>query len=405
MYPKDPDHAADFTEEQTEEQVPRPARNYRSRMTIKYVRYLLLLMMVMVALLFLFANRNQINGDNFRRLMAKINIGISAKDAEIGEVRFDSGEAGSTVVYKDGFAHASVEKLVITDKTGTEFQNTALGFRKPVLSANDRYVLVYDSGGTGLLVADSFSVLFEKQMENPIITAKMNENGYLVVVTEGDGFLAKVYVYDASFREIYRYRSLSRYILDAALSSDNKALALSAMNIEGSGIVPEILYFKLDREEVVWSAAYEENPCIQVSIKNDGTVCGLFSWGMVSLSEKGTEYQRYQFDNQVLQCYSLRDSSVNVFVISAAENGDATVVVCDEKGKVKNTVPLSFYVTSVDYKDGRLIVLGNQRCQVFNGSGKVLLDFVPERASAVYLMGKSTVVVVSDTKCVYNEIG
>ncbi len=376
----------------------------KSKTTIKYVRYLLLLIMVMVALIFLFANRDQINGDNFRRLMAKINIGIAAPTSEDGEVHFDTVSSGDTVVYKDGFAHATVEKLIITDKNGTEFQNTQLGFRKPVLAANGNYVFVYDSGGTGLMVADSFSVLFETHLENPIITAKMNRNGSIVVVTEGDGYLAKVYVFDSSFREVYRYRSLNRYILDADLSADGKALAVSAVNIEGADIAPEIMYFKLSKEEVQWTVPFDENPCVDIEIKDNGTVCGLFNWGMVSLSSKGKELGRYQLENKALQCYSLEDGDDNVFVVSAAENGDGTVVVCNEKGVVKDKVELDYYAITFDYHNGRIAILGNQKCGVYNKSGKLLWEDHPERATGIAFMGRNAVVVVSETKCVYNGI-
>ncbi len=377
---------------------------HRSRSTIRYVRYLLLLIMVIVALIFLFANRDQINGDNFRRLIAKINIGISAPSAEDGEVHFDTASGGATVVYKDGFAHATVEKLIITDKNGTEFQNTALGFRNPIISANSRYVLAYDSGGTGLMVADSFSVLFEKQMEDPIIVARMNADGSIAVVTEGDGYLAKVYVYDTSFHEVYRYRSLNRYILDAVVSADNKALAISCMNIDGADIVPEILYFKLSKEEVQWSVSFKEDACVRLSAKENGTICGLFDWGMVSLNKKGEEIGRYQFENQVLQCYTMDDGSNNVFVVSAAENGDGTVVICNEKGKVQDTVMLNYYAEHLDYYKGRIAVLGNQKSGVYNRSGKLLWEDAPERPTDIAFMGKNAVVVVSETKCVYNGI-
>ncbi len=385
-----------------EEVNDRPSQ--KSKSTIKFIRYLLLLIMVMVALIFLFANRDQINGDNFRRLIAKINIGFSATGSADGEVRFDTASSGETVVYKDGFAHATVEKLIVTDKNGTEFQNTQLGFRKPVLSANSRYIFVYDSGGTGLMVADSFSVLFETNLEDPIISAKMNRNGSIAVVTEGDGYLAKVYVYDSSFKEIYRYRSLNRYILDAAVSADNKGLAVSAMNIEGADIVPEIMYFKLSKESVQWTVSFEENPCVDISMKDNGTICGLFSWGMISLNNKGKELGRYELDNQALQCYSLEDGDDNVFVVSAAENGDGTVVICTEKGKVKESVALDYYATALDYYNGRVAVLGNQKAEVYNRSGKLIWEDQPERATDIALMGRSAVVVVSETKCVYNGI-
>ncbi len=376
----------------------------RSRATVKYVRYLLLLIMVMVALIFLFANRSQINGDNFRRLIAKFNLGISIPSAENGEIHFNSTDTGSAIVFKDGFAYASVEKLIVTDKKGTEFQNTPLGFRRPVLSANSRYILVYDNGGTGLMVADSFSVLFETNMEDPIVSAKMNANGAIVVVTQGEGYLSKVYVYDSSFKEVYRYRSLNRYILDAALSKDSKAIAVSAMNMEGADMASEILYFKLNKEEVLWSATFEQTPCVKIVIKDNGTVCGLFDWGMVSLSNKGKEKGRFLLNDRVLQCYSLDHGSANVFIVAAAENGDGTVVVCDEKGREKDAVALDFYAVGLDYVSGRIAVLGNQKCSVFNKSGKELWTDTPERATDVSFMGKDAVVVVSDTACVYNKI-
>ncbi|MBQ7034412.1 MAG: hypothetical protein IJN34_01600, partial [Clostridia bacterium] len=350
------------------------------------------------------ANRSQINGDNFRRLMAKINIGIASPSAEEGEVRFDTASSGKTVVYKDGFAHATVEKLIVTDKNGTEFQNTSLGFRDPVITANSLRVMVYDSGGTGLVVADSFSVLYEKQMENPIITAKMNANGSIVVVTEGEGYLAKVYVFDSSMKEVYRYRSLNRYILDAAISKDGKALAVSALNIEGSDILPEILYFKLNKEEIEWTASFSESPCVRIAIKDNGSVCGMFDWGMVSLNKKGNEQGRFLLDNRALQCYSLEDGVSNIFVVSAADNGAGTIVICNEKGKEKDTINLDFYAVKLDYRDGRIAVLGNQKCGVYNRSGKELWSDQPERAEDIALMNRTTVVVVSETKCVYNKV-
>ena len=376
----------------------------KAKHTLRYLRYLLLLIMVMVTLIFLFSNRDQINGDNFRRMFAKFNKGFGVSAAKDGEVHFDSVGEGETVIYKDGYAHATVEKLIVTDKGGTEFQNVPLGFRKPVLSANARYVFAYDSGGTGLIVTDSFSVLFEKNMEDPIITARMNRDGSIAVVTEGDGFLAKVYVFNSSFKEVYRYRSLNRYILDAAVSEDGKALAVSALNIEGSGIVPEIMYFKLSKETVQWTVAFEEDPCVAVSVKENGTVCGLFRWGMVSLSAKGKEIGRYSLDNQVIQCFTMDHADDNVFVVSASENGDGTVIFCNEKGQVKDTIPLDYYAVAVDYREGRVAVLGNRRSEVYNRSGKLLWNASPERVHDIALMGRGTVVVLSESKCVYNGI-
>jgi hypothetical protein len=391
-------------EEPMEQEAVSAGSKQRSRLTIKYVRYLLLLIMVMVSLIFLFANRSQINGDNFRRMIAKFNLGISVPTAEDGEVRFNTTDIGATIVYKDGFAYASVEKLIITDKNGTEFQNAPLGFREPVLAANSKYVMAYDRGGTGIVVADSFSIVKELQMEDPITTASMNSAGQITVVTRGEGYLSKVYVFDSSFKEIYRYRSLNRFIVDAALSKDGKAMAVSSMNIEGADIVSEILYFKLSKEQVQWSVKFDQSPCVDIAIKDDGSICGLFEWGMVSLNGKGKENGRFLLEDRTLQCYSLEDGDNNVFIVSATENGDGMIILCNEKGTQKEEIQMDFYAVTLDYHDGRIAVLGNQKCSVYSRSGRKLWSASPERASDIAFMGRGAVVVVSDMKCVYNSI-
>ncbi|MBQ4052047.1 MAG: hypothetical protein IJD09_00140 [Clostridia bacterium] len=393
-----------LSNEDLDEMLDEQEVNPKPRFTIKYVRYLLLMIMAMVAILFLIGNRDLINGDNFRRLMTKINVGFSAPAAENGTVYLDVTGGGETVVYKDGFASATVEKLLITDKNGTEFQNTPLGFREPRLVANDKYVMAYDCGGTGVLIADSFSVLFETTMSDNIVTAKMTPSGAFVVVTEGDGYLSKVFVFDSSFHEVYRYNSLSRYILDADLSDDGKSMAVSAMNIEGADIVAEILYFKLNKEEVQWTVSYDQNPCIHLDIKNNDSICGLFSWGMVSLNAKGTEQGQYKLDNQVLQCFNVDDADKTVFAVSAAESGNTTLVVCNEKGVVKDTVDLDYYAVRIDYCDGRIAALGSRKCSIYNTNGKLLWEGTPERATGVAFMGKNAVVLIGETKCVYSAI-
>lgn len=372
--------------------------------SLKYMRYVLLLAMVMAALIFLFSNRDQINGDNFRRLMTKINMGMNSVAADNGEIRFDSATVGKTVVYKDGLAHATVEKLIITDRNGTEFQNTALGYRNPCISSNSRYVFVYDSGGTGITVADSFSVLFEHHMEDNIITARMNENGWLVVVTESEGYLAKVFVYDSSYREVYRYSSLGRYILDAAVTLDHKSVVLSALNVEGSAITPELVCFRLNKEKVEWSLPFEGDPCVHLSVKKNGVINGLFRWGMVAVSAKGAEIGRYEFDNQVLQCFTMQDGEHNVFALSPSENGDSQLVICNEKGKVKDTVTAEFYGKSVDYRNGRIALLGNRKSAVYSSNGKVLWTDEPENAESIAFLQNNAVVVIGDMKSVYNKI-
>ena len=121
----------------------------RPKSALRFARYLLLLIMVTMALLFIFTNKDKINMDNFRRLLAKIDIGISlGSEIDDTQIDFEYRENSVTRVYKDGIARLTGERLSIMDNRGTQFLNVLSGFEQPQLIANNKYVLAFDCGGT-----------------------------------------------------------------------------------------------------------------------------------------------------------------------------------------------------------------------------------------------------------------
>ena len=54
----------------------------------------------------------------------------------------------------------------------------------PVVEASGRRFLIYDQGGTKLMVRMRDKVLFEKEFDNTIISASLSDDGWLSVVTK-----------------------------------------------------------------------------------------------------------------------------------------------------------------------------------------------------------------------------
>ena len=363
--------------------------------------------MVTMALLFIFTNKDKINMDNFRRLLAKIDIGISlGSEIDDTQIDFEYRENSVTSVYKDGIARLTGERLSIMDNRGTQFLNVLSGFEQPQLIANNKYVLAYDSGGTELIVTNSFAVLFEKTFSDKIINASMNDSGYFAVVTQSDGYKSSVYVFNSKFEEIFKWDSLSRYIVDVEVAHNNDAIAVSTLYSEGEAIMPQINYFEFSDENISWSVDFDETVSPAISCKSDGTVCAIFEWGVCFIDNKGREKSRYQFEQNLVQNFDIDDEKYNAFVLSHSVSGNSTLVVLDNNGIMISSTEIDEYIKSVDVMGDKVALLSANNVMALNIlSGKI--SWQRENSSNgvdVFFSDKSSVLVVSEISAVYNII-
>ncbi len=121
----------------------------RSDKTLKTVQILRLgtLSLLLALLLFgLILNIDKINGDDFKRLGARISYGFGGELPTAENIAFTDGESLNVVPYKDGVGVVADDRLKVYDSTGMEFFNTQLVMNNPSISATARLLLVFDRG-------------------------------------------------------------------------------------------------------------------------------------------------------------------------------------------------------------------------------------------------------------------
>ena len=120
--------------EEQEQQKELPERTRRLESGIKFTRVLLLVVIAVTAIVLLFANKDKLSADNFKRLAAKIDLGVSTNsDVDSATIDFDYNSTGKVKTYKDGIARVTDDNLVIMDNIGTQFQSVLTGFNSPAL--------------------------------------------------------------------------------------------------------------------------------------------------------------------------------------------------------------------------------------------------------------------------------
>lgn len=371
---------------------------------LRFARYLILLIMVVATLLLIFVYKDRINIDNFKRLAAKIDMGISnSGGADNTVIDFDYDTNSFVKIYKDGIVRITSNNLVIWDNAGTQFQNVLTGFSNPALVTSKKYVLAYDRGGTRLIITDSFSVLFDKVFDDNIISVSINDDGYFVVITESEAYKNKLIVYNSSFKEIYKINSLNRYIISADLTEDNKAVAVSSLYIKNSNVIPQINYYKLTDTESVWSKDFDENIAVFVKTKSDGSICALFEWGICILDSNGKEKYNYKFENKILQKYHIDNDKYNIAVVSESISGNSEISVFSNSGHKVCNLETDFEVISVDVCNDKIALLSRENLYVYSMSGKLIEQRKNTNdAVDVLFSDENSLMIVSTSCAVYN---
>lgn len=371
---------------------------------VRFARFIVLLVMAISALVLIFVNRDKINGDNFKRLFAKIDRGtMNIETADNSVIDFEYDSSGIIDIYKDGLARVTSDNLVIMDSIGTQFQSVLTGFNTPAMITNGKYVLVYDRGGSKLCVTNSFTVLFEANFDDNIVSVSMNENGYFAVITESNAYKNKIVVYDSQFNEVYKVNSLSRYVICADVSEDNKYIALSTLNVKDSNITPQICCYKLNAEDTFWVHDFQDDVAVDVICKNDGTFAALFEWGICILDSKGNEKYRYEFQNKILQNYCIDDGKYNYIVMSDSISGDSEIIVFNNNGKEVSKILLNDNVYSLDVHGDRVAVITRSELKIYSLSGKEIASRKnPNDGTKVIFCDKNLLLSVSASSAVYN---
>lgn len=209
-------------DEQTQKQQKKPASRL-SRFLVRLIATLVVLA-VGVSLVVLVAFRDQLNLDSVKRWFHYRSL-----------TRSDSGQAES--FHYDGdlnciFAALDGDLLVCSEHaislysgSGTRYINQQVSMEHPVVTSNGSLAVVYDAGGGSLYILGQRSLVWSAEDLESILSARLNKNGQLTVVTQAGGYRGKVTVYNASYEPVMSVSLTSAFVMDAALSDDGHTLA------------------------------------------------------------------------------------------------------------------------------------------------------------------------------------
>ncbi len=336
------------TEQENLEQTDAPKKQ-RNRTLSRILAGILTLLLVALAVL-VFVFRDDLTGEGLRRLFGRERSGEGPREA----FTYETGAEQMFAAAGDGLAVASSSSIQLLNAAGELVFKQVVSYDSPAVFASDSGALFCELGGKHSVFAGMDGESTSPESGGEILTAGMNENGWFYLVTAEAGYKALVSVYNSACEKQYEWWSGSGYVLRAAISPDNRSLAVLCAERDST----RLHFFSLSSETERAGASIPDALYYDLAYLNGDTVCAVGDTGLRFFTDDGTERGSYPLDGRYLLDYTYSRSGFAAIYVSDYRSGaGGTLLTLDSRGQVQGSAPLDRDVISLSAEGKQLLVM------------------------------------------------
>ena len=260
--------------------------------------------------------------------------------------------------------------LQLYSNSGVLYIDRQVKMNDPVISTCGTYAVVYDVGGNNLYVIHNKEVVFEYTSKTgcDLLSARVNENGCLVVVEEASGYKASVRIYNSAFQLVLAENVSSEYVVDAVISPSSSQFAVVSI-AQRSGKFSSILSLYDGKEgDQLASTVLEDQFILELHWESNN----IWLQGNDSATVLDQELNvlgTWSEPNQYSQGYSLNGDNYAVEVASWYKaGGSGEVLLIDERGDIACSKAISGEVLSVSAAGRYIAVLTAEALTIYTSN-------------------------------------
>ncbi len=326
----------------------------------------LVVLAVGLCLVVLVAFRDRLNMDSIKRWFHYRSLTLS--DNGQSEAFAYDGSVNDTFAALDGdLLVCSGNAISLYSGSGARYIHQEVNLENPVVSTNGSMAVVYDAGGSSLYVLGQRTLVWSAEGLEPILSARLNRNGQLTVVTQEGGYRGMVTVYDASYRPLMSVNLTSAFVMDAALSDDGRTLAtVTAGQAEGAFATGLELY-AMDYA----SGSYQPDVnCslgggVALDVRHTASAVWVLSDHGLTITSHEGQTARVDWSDRYLRRYTLSGDGFAAALLGRYRAGSqAELWVVDQQGE-RRVLELNEQVMGISAAGRYLAVLTGDRLDIY----------------------------------------
>lgn len=348
-----------------EEEQPPPPRRRLPRFLVRLTATLVVVA-VAVSLVAALVFRDRLNADSVRRWFTYRSLIRS--DSGRAESFPYGGELTDTFAVLDGdLLVCSRNAISLYSGSGAQYINEPVSMENPVVNTNGSLAVVYDAGGTDLYVLGQRSLVWSSKDFESILSARLNKNGQLTVVTQASGYRGMVTVYDAAYSPVMHIDLSSAFVMDAALSDNGHTLAILTVGQSGGAFATNLELYEMSYASGEYAPDFTCQLGGGVVLETKHTAAAVWSLADRGLTVTGHDGRSsgVSWADKHLRRYTLSGDGFAAILLGKYRAGSqAELWVVDESGQ-RRVLELNEQVLSISAAGRYLAVLTGDRLDLY----------------------------------------
>lgn len=224
-----------------------------------FLRLMTLAVLVIYILLMIMIRGDDITVANLKYLFRDINISSSA-GAAFSEVDYTAEPIQRFAIYRGELMYVTGSEVKFFSATGSVGLTSSVSYESPMIISTDKYAMIYDIGGNGFSVYNSFSELYRESTDGAVVSATLSESGSFAVLTSGSEHKSIIYIYGDDFELRTKY-SKNEYVTDILLSADGARLAMASVSATSGRFVTKLTLYEQGDAPFSEITIAEDYPC------------------------------------------------------------------------------------------------------------------------------------------------
>lgn len=287
---------------------------------------------------------------------------IAVSDAESTPVNFvlEQGTVYNHAITDNKLFFFSADNIKIASATGALEEDMPLKASNPICSTDGNYTLIADRGGKTANIFSGAKLEKTLTLDENIVIAKINKNGYCLFITEGDVHKNSAIVRSATGEEIFKWKSGSLSVVSADISDNNRDIAISTMGTDGGIITSHVYMFNITKDKPFTNEPVENEIFGAMQFEGNYMYC-IGSSKTYIYNSYGKCIDTIDYEERELIGYEINDGVVALLYSDSSKNSNGSMIrTYNSKGVLQGEFVMEEKAKFLDYKSGTIAVDNNR---------------------------------------------
>ena len=315
-------------------------------------------------------------------------LGKEITEQDLPIISLNTDKINQVHVYSKYIAVLSNKTIKLYNSFGEENASIEVDITTALFDSNDKYFGIAEEKGNKVYLILDKTYLWSQNVEGEIEQIRVNQNGYVLVVTSDSTHKSIVNVFNSEGKKLFNSYFSSTRIIDASISKDNKYIAIAELDTSGSIIQSNIKVISIqnaqnDPENAIVYIHNSESGKLIINLKyqNDGRLIALYDNSIEEIKdEKSRELLKIQ--NESISFMTIGLNGHYAFLTEEHQglfNSKTEVKIKNINDNSENIIEIEDFSKEVFSKSNVLEINLGTEVQFYNSNGWIIKKYISNK--------------------------